>query len=351
VRVLIAQRSLSPPGGGNAVAAWMIDALARDHQVATITEREWSVDTTNTFYGTSIPHGRVIQHVSGAPWRWLSAFHEDRLTRLRMCAVLRGVRNLASQHDLLVSADNFAPFTSPGLQYVHFPARLQPTPAKMRAFVHPYFWCCERVLGLPWSIATHNRTLVNSHWTAAGLVALGELSTPSVLYPPVIDPGAGLPWHQRENRFLCVGRFHGSKRIELAMAIVEHTRAHSLPDATLLVVGTPVDAEYTSRIRRLAAGYPHVEFREDLSRDELNAVMGRSRFAIQAMEKEHFGMATAELTRAGCLVFAHNSGGSPEVLNHEAALLWSSEEEAHRKIAAVAAMDPTALRDRLRTHT
>ena len=33
--------------------------------------------------------------------------------------------------------------------------------------------------------------------------------------------------------------------------------------------------------------------------------MGRSRYGIQAMENEHFGMATAEMTRAGCLVFAH----------------------------------------------
>ena len=51
------------------------------------------------------------------------------------------------------------------------------------------------------------------------------------------------------------------------------------------------------------------------------------------MENEHFGMATAEMTRAGMLVFAHDSGGSPEVLNDERALLWSSEGEAVRKIA------------------
>ena len=69
---------------------------------------------------------------------------------------------------------------------------------------------------------------------------------------------------------------------------------------------------------RLAASHGEwIEFREDLSRDELNRLMGRSRYGIQAMENEHFGMATAEMTRAGCLVFAHDSGGSPEVLNNE----------------------------------
>ena len=71
---------------------------------------------------------------------------------------------------------------------------------------------------------------------------------------------------------------------------------------------------------RLAAAHGDwIEFREDLSRVELNRLMGRSRYGIQAMENEHFGMATAEMTRAGCLVFAHDSGGSPEVLNDESA--------------------------------
>ena len=85
--------------------------------------------------------------------------------------------------------------------------------------------------------------------------------------------------------------------------------------------------------------------------------MGRSRYGIHAMDREHFGMATAEMTRAGCLVFAHASGGSPEVLNHEAGLLWSTEEEAVQRITAISrephkALAPermSALRDHVET--
>jgi glycosyltransferase involved in cell wall biosynthesis len=100
---------------------------------------------------------------------------------------------------------------------------------------------------------------------------------------------------------------------------------------------------------RIAANHGEwIDFREDLSRDELNRLMGQSRYGIQAMENEHFGMATAEMTRAGMLVFAHDSGGSPEVLNNESALLWSSEGEAVRKIVNVHDIEP--LRARLRSH-
>jgi glycosyltransferase involved in cell wall biosynthesis len=348
-RVLIVQRSLSPPGGGNAVAAWMVHALAGVCPVATLTASPWSVRETNAFYGTAIPDAAVTQHVVPAPWTWLSGLPEDRLTRLRMAAVLRHARPIASQYDLLITADNYAAFVQPGIQYVHYPADLQPKPARMAALVNLYFAACERLLGARWTDAARNVTLANSRWTAAGLERLGEVATPIVLYPPVIDPGEGLPWDQREDTFLCIGRFHGSKRVELAMSIVGRARAAALPKARLIIVGSAVDGEYTSRIVRIAAQFGDwIEFREDLSRDELNQVMGRVRYGLQAMEHEHFGMATAEMTRAGCLVFAHNSGGTPEVLNHESALLWETEGEAVKKIVNLRGVD--ALRARLKEH-
>ena len=349
MRILVVQRSLSPPGGGNAVAAWMVHALAGIHEVATLTASAWSESETNAFYGTSIPEGRITRHVVPAPWQWLSGLPEDRLTRLRMCAVLHYARPLASQYDLLITADNYAAFAKPGVQYVHYPADLQPRPARLQTVVSAYFAACDRLLGAKWTDAARNLTLANSQWTAAGLERLGEVSKPVVLYPPVLDPGEGRPWSERSNTFLCIGRFHGSKRVELAMDIVGRARAAALRDARLIIIGSAVDHEYTNRILRIAANHGEwIDFREDLSRDELNGLMGESRYGIQGMENEHFGMATAEMTRAGMLVFAHDSGGSPEVLNNERALLWSSEGEAVRKIVNVHNIE--SLRDRLKAH-
>jgi hypothetical protein len=50
-RILIVQRSLSPPRGRNAVAAWMVHALAGAHEVATVTASNWSAEETNALYG------------------------------------------------------------------------------------------------------------------------------------------------------------------------------------------------------------------------------------------------------------------------------------------------------------
>ena len=353
MRILLVQRSLSPPGGGNAVAAWMVHALAGIHDVDTLTTRRWSIDETNAFYGTAIPDRGITKHVIPAPWSWLSSLPEQRATRLRMSSLLRYARPLAARYDLLLTADNYGAFAKPGMQYLHFPAALKPTPERARLLVNLYFRFCDALIGLPWRNAVRNATLANSQWTATGLEQRHGIRA-EVLYPPVIDPGAGRPWEERLNTFLCVGRFHGSKRIEMVMSIVRRLRAHALPGARLIIVGSPVDPEYASRIMRSAArDRDWIEFRQDLPRSEIDRLIGECRYGLQAMEEEHFGMATAELARGGCLVFAHGSGGSPEVVDGEAALLWRTEDDAVAKISALA-RDPSrreAVRAHLRRHT
>ena len=351
MRILIVQRSLSPPGGGNAVAAWMVHALAGTHDVATLTEQHWSAIETNAFYGTAIPSGIVVQHLVPARWRWLARLRAGRLTRLRSASVYGATRPLASRYDLMITAEYYALFPRPGIQYVQFPVLLHPRPERLPFLVNVYFALCERVLGGRWAGAAHNITLANSQWTADGIRRLGELSNPIVCYPPVLDPGAGAPWADRDDTFLCIGRFDLSKRIEMSIAIVRQVRSRSIPNARLVIVGSPVDPEYTTRLRRLAAGESWIEFQEDLSRADLNALMRRSRYGIQAMVGEHFGMATAEMTRAGCLVFAHRSGGTPEVLNAEDSLLWTTAEDAVARIVAIAGQLPDqtdGLRSRVR---
>ena len=369
MRVLIVQRSLRPPGGGNAVAAWMVHALstpprkvrvagapvADRHEIATLTATAWSPDETNAFYGTGIPADRVTRRVIPPPLSWLASMPEDRATRLRLCSVLRYARPLADRFDLMVTADNYGAFARPGIQYLHFPAALQPTPARWAPVVNLYFALCDWLVGVPWTAAAANLTLANSQWTAEGLARLGVgQDVPTVLYPPVVDPGEGEPWERRSNTFLCIGRFHGSKRIEVAMAIVRRVRAAVMPDARLAIVGSAVDPEYTRRLHRLAApDRDWIDFHEDLSRADLNALMGRCRYGIQAMACEHFGMAAAEMTRAGCIVFAHASGGSVEVLDGDPRLLWKTDAEAVALISAVAreAAVRDSIRARLQVHS
>ena len=53
------------------------------------------------------------------------------------------------------------------------------------------------------------------------------------------------------------------------------------------------------------------------------------------MENEHFGMAPAELQRAGAIVFVHNSGGPVEIVGADPRLLFEGVEDAATRIAGV----------------
>ena len=83
----------------------------------------------------------------------------------------------------------------------------------------------------------------------------------------------------------------------------------------------------------------------DLPRDKVVEFLGRARYGIHLKEDEHFGIAVAEMLRAGMLPFAHRSGGQMEIVR-DAALLFVSDAEAVEKITRI--LEQRELRDRVR---
>ena len=89
-----------------------------------------------------------------------------------------------------------------------------------------------------------------------------------------------------------------------------------------------------------------IEFRHDLSRDEVRGLMATCRYGIHGMREEHFGMAPAELVRAGQIVWLPKGGGQMEIVGEEPMLMYETEDEAVEKIVAV--MGNAAEQERLR---
>jgi glycosyltransferase involved in cell wall biosynthesis len=67
----------------------------------------------------------------------------------------------------------------------------------------------------------------------------------------------------------------------------------------------------------------------------LAALVARQRYGMHAFKDEHFGMAVAEMLRAGCIPFVHNSGGPPDIVGHDSRLIYESAEDAAQKIMQV----------------
>jgi glycosyltransferase involved in cell wall biosynthesis len=103
-----------------------------------------------------------------------------------------------------------------------------------------------------------------------------------------------------------------------------------IPEVRLHIVGTPDDRRYARRVaaRARAAGFL---VHQNLSRAQLVDLVAHQRYGIHGMAEEHFGMAPAELVRAGCIVWVPNGGGQVEIVA-DPRLTYDSVEDAIAKI-------------------
>jgi glycosyltransferase involved in cell wall biosynthesis len=345
-RVLMVQPSMQPPGGGNGVAAWMLQALVRDHDVSLLTWKPVDFEEINRFFGTSLKRSDVRDTLSISPAirATLDAVPLP-LAMLKTSILLRKAAQMAQEFDLAVSANNEAEFSRPGIQYVHYPRGMFPRPeVDLRWYHHPrfflsaYYKVCDRQSPINMPGAMQNLTLVNSEWVR-GLVKKTHGISSQVVYPPVTATFADVPWADREDAFVCVGRIAPEKEIERIVAILERVRL-KFPSVRLRVVGTPGLPRYYRRICAIAAKRSSwMTIHENLSREELARFLPRHRYGIHGMLEEHFGMAPAEMLRAGCIVFVPRGGGQVEIVDRDDRLCYQSVEGAADAICATMA-DP-----------
>ena len=353
-RVLLVQPSMQPPGGGHGVAAWVLQALVPEHRVTVLSWQRVNIDPINRFFGTHLKPGDFDTLV--VPWHWRAI--PDHLpvpaALVRLSLMMRYTRRVSSGFDVVFGVFNETDYGRKGIQYIHYPTYLRPRPAVDLRWYHAaqwplrlYYATADWVADFSLDRLKQNVTLVNSDWTGAHVRGFLGVTT-RTLYPPVADPAPGAPWAERRNGFLAIGRFSPEKAFERVMTILARVRERG-PAVTLTIVGTwdRHARRYRDRLFEQARSLGSwIEFRHNVSRDELRALMATHRYGIHGMREEHFGMAPAELARAGCIVWVPRGGGQMEAVGHEPALMYDSDDEAVEKI--VRTLASPAEQDRLR---
>jgi glycosyltransferase involved in cell wall biosynthesis len=329
----------------------MAEALQRAHALTLLTLEPVSFDAVNLAYGTALDPARIRTVCAGRGLvRWLNRMPLP-LALLRTHLLHRRVRAIGGAYDVVVNTANEAWLGRPTIQYVHFPWAYWPRPDvelrwfhRMPGLLPAYRAACAALSAFEGARMRENLMLVNSDWTGGKVEERygGETVT---LYPPVEGGGDGAPWDARDDTFLCIGRISPEKRVEVVVEIVARVR-RSRPHVRLVLVGAEsrLHGRYYRRIRRLvAANHDWLTLLESPDRSTLRVLMARSRYGLHGMIDEHFGMAVAEMARAGCVVFAHDSGGPREILE-DPGLLYSSVDDAVAKIESVLADGARQLR-------
>ena len=355
-RVLLVQPSMQPPGGGNGVAAWVLQALVPVHRVTILSWRPVEVEPINRFFGTHLNRSDFDTIVVPRSWRMAVDHLPVPATLIKLSLLMRFTRRVSDGFDVIFGVHNETDYGRRGIQYVHYPTYLRPRPAVDLRWYHPpqaglnlYYALADRIAGFSLERLKNNITLVNSDWTGEHVQRFLGIKT-QTLYPPVVDPAAGLLWSERRNAFLTVGRISPEKEYERVMKILARVREH-VPGLTLTIIGTSDrhSQRYFKTLMALAASLGSwIEFRDNLTRDEVRQMMASHRYGIHGMREEHFGMAPAELARAGAIVWVPRGGGQMEIAGNEPALMYESDDDAVAKITRT--LHDSAEQQRLRDH-
>jgi glycosyltransferase involved in cell wall biosynthesis len=337
-RILVVQPGLEPIGGRSGVCAWLLEALREEHDVSLLA---WDVPdfaAVNRFFGTGLTPEtvRVERPYRGLPAHLARTRYARRLVHYLL---LRAARRRRSRTDVVISVLEESDLGGGGIQYIHYPRHQRPDRLAVRA----YHGLAALVTGTRPARMRSNLTLVNSDWTGGLLRDLHGIE-PVTVYPPAAGDVPAVPWAERADAFVAIGRLEPEKRFELLIDIVEAVRARG-HDVALHIVGTAENPAYDALLEERARGRAWLHIHRNLARADLAGLVARQRYGLHGMAEEHFGMAVAEMVTAGAIPFVPRGGGQVEIVRDER-LLWRSPDEAVTKIVRV--LEDPEVRDSVR---
>jgi glycosyltransferase involved in cell wall biosynthesis len=342
-------------GGSESTVMWLIEALKREWDVTVVTTGGWNLEALNTFYGTTVHAEEIRVRIASVPLlaRGLS------VAALRGTCYQRFAREIAGEYDMRISAYNL---TDWGLPAIHFIAdfswhrdireRLHPL---SRGFIYrdsilrKAYLSFASAYGRPSNrdVLREDLVIANSKWTADILKLPCGLQGATVVYPPVWTEFPTVLWEKKELAFVMIGRIAPEKQVERAIAILEAVRERGYT-VQFHLCGRIGKDRYGKSIARLCKDRNDwITLEGQVSGTKKAQILARCRFGIQTTSAESFGIAVAEMIKAGAIVFAPSDGGTAETLQHPA-LLFANTNDAVDKIQAV--LETPSLQSALQIH-
>jgi glycosyltransferase involved in cell wall biosynthesis len=353
-RVAVVHPRLVAGGGSEACALWTLQALQAGFRPTLITTGRPDLRELNGKYGTDVDPGKVETRLVGVP-----PGTRQRFDALRGSRLARYCRRHARDFDVMISAYNVMDFGVAGIQMIadfSFDDDLRREldfdgGAAQGAFHRAstgrslYIRLARALSGTDGHGWKRNRTVANSEWTKDLLRRRFDVSS-EVVYPPVVGDFPSVPWTEREDGFVLMGRLVPEKGIGRAIEILAEVRKHK--PVHLHVVGRRGRDAYARELEELSRGYGDwVHFEGEMYGPQKAAFLARHKYGISGRRNEAFGIAVADMVRAGALVWVPDGGGQTEIVGHPG-LVYSGRESA--VVLILAALDDPEVEAGLRRH-
>jgi glycosyltransferase involved in cell wall biosynthesis len=325
---------------------WSVEALKRDYDVTLITGGKVDLPRLNAYYGTDLRPGEFTVREVQLP---LGLHRTAKFAGLRGALSTRACRRLAHGFDAVTFHYNPCDFGVPLIQFVAdftfapgLQQTLDPSTSTLRRWWYgdtilrrAYLGLCQRLAPSHAENWKRNVTVANSRWTAGLLEREFGLITRRVQFPPVPGNFPAVSWDERENGFVCVGRVVPEKRMDAVIGILHQVRRHGF-DIHLHILGGLDDSPFAKKVQALALRHRDWVFLEGrVAGKTKRELMARHRFGINGRKSEPFGIAVAELVKAGCLTFVPNGGGQTEIVDHRSLIFENDDDAIHKIVSAL----------------
>jgi glycosyltransferase involved in cell wall biosynthesis len=339
-------------GGASAVAVWTIEALKAAYDVTLITIKRVNLAELNNFFGSNIQEDEItIKQV----WRLSEVIPNGYLLKVHLAQ--RYYKQHLNEYDLAIATNCEMDLGKRGIQYINIPTLTDETirkigqmPSKLlhhQGYLRKiYKYTCVLLSGFCEERMKQNITLVNSNWAGQNVKEVYGLEGQRV-YPPVLDDFPIISWKEREEGFVCIGCVSLQKGVETIIEIIRKIRQVK-PQIHLHIIGRSSDKGLGKKINRLCSQNADWLFWEKkLSRKQLTSLVARHKYGIHGMPNEHFGIAVAEMAKAGCITFVPNNGGQVEIVADKR-LVYDNAADAVAKITNV--INNSEIQEELRRH-
>lgn len=341
-------------GGSEARALWILDALKDEYEVSLITGGKVDIQQLNKYYGTNLDPKEFSVIQVPLPFFLRKT---EKFAALRGRLIQRYCQKIAPKFNLLISTYNPCDFKKRAIQFVadfSFDEELPDiVPKNWKRWYHrdtflrkSYLNFCDWISPLSLEFWRRDSIVANSRWTAE-LIREKYGINAQVIYPPVIGNFPDIPYEERENGFVCIGRMVPEKRIDTIIKILGRIRKKG-HDIHLHIIGGVGRDSYGRFLKKIFRKHQEWIFSEGwLDEKEKKEIITKHRFGISACKNEAFGITVAEMVKGGCIVFVPNGGGQTEIVEHTT-LIYEDIEDAVRKIEKV--INNSDLQDKLQKH-
>jgi len=339
-RVAVIHPQLVAGGGSEACALWTLQALQTRMRPTLITTGRPDLRALNGKYGTDLDPGRIEVRLVG-----ILPGTRKRFDALRGSRLARYCRRHARDYDAMISTYNVMDFGTAGIQMIadfSFDDDLrreldfgggasQGALYRASAARTLYIRLARALAGTQGEGWKRNRTVSNSVWTRDLLRQRFGVDS-EVVYPPVAGEYPDIPWSEREDGFVMIGRLAPEKGFASVVGILAEVRRRK--PVHLHIVGRRERGAYARELEALCRRHGDwIRLEGEMYGPRKAAFLARHKYGISGRRNEAFGIAVADMVKAGCLVWVPDGGGQTEIVDHPA-LIYSGTGHASALILA-----------------